>query len=787
MRREPLPFLFGREVRALHAVGVGGMGVGPLAIYLADRGFRVTGEDDAMPKAMRAELERAGVTITASGGVPEAAQLLMISSAIKPGHHALLAAQSRGLPVVRRGEMLAEVTRERKVVAICGSHGKTTTTAMLIAALRAARIPAGYVLGGLWADDGWAPARAGTGDWVVAEIDESDGTIDRFNPALTVVVNLDWDHPDRYRRPEELEQTFQALMRRTTETVLINDTCGLSARLAVGDETAPMPQVLTFGRSGDYSAVPTSAEQIDPAFKGLQLSLGGRFTGGRALVRARGAFNQANATAALAAAAILGAQLGADTLAMLPGVRRRQAILHSSAALTVIEDYAHHPAEVRALLGSLRADRSAAERLVAVFQPHRYSRTAQFKSEFAAALAAADAVYLIDVYPAGEAPVNGGTTADLYAELKRQSPTLPVTYIPGNTAAVLSALHRGGARGDLVAFVGAGDIEYHARHWLADLEEANMDTKAWDDLAQELTGRLGDASRVRRDELLATKTTLRVGGPARIYAEPASVEDLHATLNWARERRVAVHVLGRGSNLLVPDSGVAGLVVSLRHASWETFAALPDGRVCVGAGLRLKNLCGLATKAGLSGFEFLEGIPGNVGGALRMNAGAMGGWVFDVVDEVDIMSLDGEITTLRREEMHVDYRHCAELQTAIALGAILRPAAASEAASIGRQIDVYREKRQKSQPREPSAGCIFKNPANDSAGRLIEACGLKGRRVGDAEVSAVHGNFIINRGKASGDDVIELVRQVRAQVQDKTGIQLEPEVLLYGQNWEDVL
>jgi UDP-N-acetylenolpyruvoylglucosamine reductase len=183
----------------------------------------------------------------------------------------------------------------------------------------------------------------------------------------------------------------------------------------------------------------------------------------------------------------------------------------------------------------------------------------------------------------------------------------------------------------------------------------------------------------------------------------------------------------------------------------------------------------------------LEGIPGNVGGALRMNAGAMGGWMFDVVEEVAVMTLDGEIRTLKKEEMHVDYRHCAELHEAVALGALLKPASQSEAVSIAQRIDAYKEKRLKSQPREPSAGCIFKNPPGDFAGRLIEASGLKGERVGDAEVSAVHANFIVNRGNATAADVIELVRRVRARVEQAQGVKIEPEVLLYGKQWKDVL
>jgi UDP-N-acetylenolpyruvoylglucosamine reductase len=170
-----------------------------------------------------------------------------------------------------------------------------------------------------------------------------------------------------------------------------------------------------------------------------------------------------------------------------------------------------------------------------------------------------------------------------------------------------------------------------------------------------------------------------------------------------------------------------------------------------------------------------------------MNAGAMGGWMFDVVDEVSLMTLAGEVRTLRRADLHVDYRHCAELHDAIALGALLRPAAGGRSDDIRRQIDVYQRKRVESQPREPSAGCIFKNPPGNSAGRLIDTAGLKGERVGDAEVSPIHANFIVNRGHATSADIIALVRKVRARVKQAHGVDLEPEVLLYGADWRDVL
>jgi UDP-N-acetylenolpyruvoylglucosamine reductase len=319
------------------------------------------------------------------------------------------------------------------------------------------------------------------------------------------------------------------------------------------------------------------------------------------------------------------------------------------------------------------------------------------------------------------------------------------------------------------------------------VSEPDLREAPWGDFLAAVRPRLTAATKLTERELLGPKTTMRVGGPARVYAEPASAGELGHLLAEAHRRGLPVLMLGRGSNLVIPDAGVDGLVVSLAHESWQKFEPQADGRIRVGAGLRLKNLCGLATKAGFKGFEFLEGIPGNVGGALRMNAGAMGGWMFDVVEEVHLMNFAGEARTMRKADMHVAYRHCAELHEAVALGAILKAAASAESTDIRRQIDVYQKKRVESQPREPSAGCIFKNPPNNSAGRLIDEAGLKGERVGDAEVSAVHANFIINRGHATSADIIGLVRQIRARVKSAKGVDLEPEVLLYGQEWRDVL
>jgi UDP-N-acetylmuramate--alanine ligase len=776
----PPPAIFGRPVRHLHLLGAGGMGMTPLGLFLAQLGFTLSAEDDAWNPATRALLAQAGVTLVPVNGAPEATELLVYSSAVAPTHPARQRAAARGLPQVRRGELLAEVTRGRKLVAVAGSHGKTTTTAMLVTALARAGFDCGWVLGGLFPENALPPARA-AGEWVVAEVDESDGTIGRFAPEVTLVVNLDWDHANHYPQPADMEHEFAALLARTKQAIFVSDACVRSHQLAVEERArrGPARAIFTFGRTGDFQY-----SIKDESGAAQTLALGGKFALTGATVRALGEFNAANAAAALAVAQHLGAKIDAGSLAAFAGVCRRQTCLYLSERVAVYEDYAHHPTEIRALLASLR---KRGGRLLVVFQPHRYTRTAQFKAEFAAALAGADQLFLLDVYAASEAPVAGGTTADIYAEFKKSGSALPVTYLPGNAAGLLAALRSALRTGDTLAFVGAGDVDHTGRDFVEQLRADELRDQAWQGFIAAVRPGLSAEAKLTEREMLGPKTTMRVGGPARIYSEPATEADLQLLLATAHARTLPVLMLGRGSNLLVPDEGVDSLVINLSHPNWQIFALQPDGRVWAGAGLRLKNLCGLAAKAGLVGFEFLEGIPASLGGALRMNAGAMGGWMFDVVEELHLMTFAGEKRVLPRSAMHVDYRYCGELRDAVALGAFLMPAAAAPSPDIKRQLDVYQRKRLESQPREPSAGCIFKNPPGIPAGRLIDEVGLKGERVGDAEVSTVHANFIVNRGRATSADIVALMRRVRERVKSVRGIDLEPEVLLFGKEWRDLL
>jgi UDP-N-acetylenolpyruvoylglucosamine reductase len=299
------------------------------------------------------------------------------------------------------------------------------------------------------------------------------------------------------------------------------------------------------------------------------------------------------------------------------------------------------------------------------------------------------------------------------------------------------------------------------------------------EIFDELKGLLPQ-SIVTKNEPLARKTTLRVGGSADIYIEPASESELSAAVGLLHRRSIAYRLLGRGSNLLIRDGGVRGAVIRLATPVFSTIEGEDEILRC-GAGAKLKAVSARARERSLAGLEFLEGIPGSVGGALRMNAGAMGSSVFDVITRVRYMDETGEIGECAAAEVPFEYRSSPFFKTRIALGADFRGRPAPRE-TILQTTQAFNEKRWSSQPKDPSAGCIFKNPGTP-AGRLIEELGLKGRRVGGAMVSPVHGNFIVNEGGATASDVLELIAQVKARAKAERGIDLHTEVEIIGEDF----
>jgi UDP-N-acetylmuramate dehydrogenase len=308
-----------------------------------------------------------------------------------------------------------------------------------------------------------------------------------------------------------------------------------------------------------------------------------------------------------------------------------------------------------------------------------------------------------------------------------------------------------------------------AKRWLADL--------------------LGPA--VAFDESMARHTTFKIGGPADALARPQNESQLRRLVQWAGQNKIPYLVLGGGSNLLVRDGGIRGLVICLSAMAAEVQwrPSPPQVIVTAGAGVPTKRLCVLALKQGWEGMNFALGIPGTLGGAILMNAGTAQGSMSDVLSAVTVMTGSGETERISRDRLQLRYRSLQwppHIQKAwgriIVMSAAFRLTLGSRD-RVRRQARGLMKARVGKQPGwQPSAGCFFKNPsARMPAGRLIDETGLKGVRVGRAQISLRHANFIINRGGATAADVIGLVEQIQMKVKDRYGVLLQPEVQIVGE------
>lgn len=434
-----------------HLMGVGGAGMAGLAALLREAGYRVDGCDIAAGRLPR---DFAGRGIPAVGGhdpshLSAGHQCLIRSAAVPADHPEVARARTLGIPVVVRGAALAAFLRGRPCLAVAGTHGKTTTAAMLAQVLeRLGRRP-GHCLGGECPALG-GPARSpGEGGDLVAEADESDGSLRLYAPRLAVVTNVDFDHMEHFRDEAEFRGVFEQFVRQADTVVLGADDPG-AARLR-----ALRPEATTFGFQPERD-VSAGALEIRADSVSFDLRIEGS-RAGRARLPVTGRFNAMNALAAFAAAWKTGAEPAGlpEALSAFQPVARRQQRLAAGREVEVISDYAHHPAEIRALLDALRL--RAARRLVAVFQPHRYSRTRALGDRFPAAFEPADEVVLLPVYAASEAPLPGGSSGDLLRHFRAAG--RPPARAAADFGEALAHLVERLAPGDLAVIIGAGDID----------------------------------------------------------------------------------------------------------------------------------------------------------------------------------------------------------------------------------------------------------------------------------------------------------------------------------------
>lgn len=440
------------KIRHIHFVGIGGIGMSGIAEVLLNLGYRISGSDLRETEVTR-RLQALGCAIHyghRKENVKEA-DVVVVSSAIRPSNPEVEAAEERLIPVIPRAEMLAELMRMKVGIAIAGTHGKTTTTSLIATILGAAGLDPTVVIGGRLNSIG-SNAKLGQGDFLVAEADESDGSFLRLMPTIAVVTNIDPEHLDYYRNIEEIKEAFLQFLHKIPFfglAVLCLDHPHVQALLPKMKK-----RFTTYGMTtqADFQAEEVEYEGLSSTFKVRHQ----RKALGLLKIRMPGLHNVYNALAALATAFELDIpfDIVQDSLREFSGVQRRFQIKGEKGDILIVDDYGHHPVEIMATLKA--AKMGWKRRVVAVFQPHRYTRTQALLKEFLTAFYDADVLILTDIYPAGEERIEG-VEAKLLFEGIREYGHKDVTYLPDKRE-IVEHLLRVVSPGDMVITLGAGDI-----------------------------------------------------------------------------------------------------------------------------------------------------------------------------------------------------------------------------------------------------------------------------------------------------------------------------------------
>jgi UDP-N-acetylmuramate--alanine ligase len=452
------------KLRRLHFVGAGGVGMSGLAeILLLSTPLEISGCDLARSENTE-RLLKLGARI-ATGHDPshvQAADLLVVSSAVSESNPEVAAARERGIPVIRRAEMLAEIMRLKQGVAVAGTHGKTTTTSLTGMILTEAGFDPTIVVGGRVRILG-TNARLGKGDYLVAEADEFDRSFLELVPVVAVITNIEPDHLDTYRDLADIQDAFATFANRVPfygAVVACVDDPGVAAILP-----RIKRRVVTYGESPD-AGLSARGIVLDPAGASFEVREGGTWSLGTVRVTLPGRHNVLNALAAIAVARELSIPFPtiARALSSFTGVVRRFETKGERDGVLVVDDYAHHPTEVSATLASARQVYPQ-RRIVALFQPHLFSRTRDFAGQFGQALTACDLALVLDVYPSREQPI-AGVTGELVASAARDAGCREVFYL-SDRKRVVSEIARLTKPGDVLLTMGAGDVVRFGEEFLS--------------------------------------------------------------------------------------------------------------------------------------------------------------------------------------------------------------------------------------------------------------------------------------------------------------------------------
>jgi len=748
-------------------VGIGGAGMRAIARVLLEMGHQVSGSDQASSVQLDI-LADLGATVHV-GHHPDhiaGADVVTRSTAVPDDNVEVAAALGAGIDVLSRAEILTAITTRRPAILVAGTHGKTTTSSMLAVMLDHAGHDPSFVIGSdvAYFETG---ARWASSEQFVVEADESDGTFLALQGAHAIVTSLDPDHLEFYDNAERLEAAFIAFVRSIagTTAVCIDDP---DTGVLLG-----LDGVVTYGvhdkadlRLSNIS-VERDATHFEVNWRGTPLGL--------VTVGLPGVHNALNAAGALTIALSSGVDQAAAIagLGAFAGVARRFETRGDAGGVRFVDDYAHLPAEVEAAVAT--AIDGPWNRVIAAYQPHRFSRTELLGATFARSFQGVDHLVLTDIYPSGEAPRPGVTGRIVQDAVVEACPDLSVSWQP-TLDDVTSHLAEVVGPGDLCLTLGAGDLTTIPDRLIERVSRSTPDLSWLTELVPELT-----SSTVQLNAPLGSATTYRVGGSVRALVHVGSIDDLLRVTSLAAQHDVPIVVIGKGSNMLVSDRGFQGIAIMLEGA-FDSISQddLGQHQVTLGAAVSLPTAARRLVAENLTGFEWAVGVPGTIGGAIAMNAGGHGSDMAASVVRVEVLDLAlGAMRTMLADELAFRYRGSAITANEVVLSATLQLAQGDSSEGEVMLSEIVRWRREH-QPGGQNAGSVFTNPPNDSAGRLIDSCGLKGHRFGTAEVSTKHANFIQADPDGRADDIFALMGEVAAAVYEQTGVTLTPETRLVG-------
>lgn len=789
-----------KKLKHIHFAGIVGVGMTALALCAQDLGIKVTGSDALEAFATDDILRKRGIVwkVGFSKNNLQPRPDLVITTGAHGGFNnpEVLVAKELGIPVMSHAEALANFAEGKETIAVCGVGGKTTTSAMIATILDRVGMHPSFAIGVGNIPSLGTPGRYDPrGNVFICEADEfavSPGVDNRprfslLNPKVVVVTNIEHDHPDVYPTLLDTLKAFTSFVQKVPQNGLLvanSDSRNVQKILKRADVPTE-----TFGeRNGDWEIGHIHFGNQESSFalthndapEDLKLAVPGRF-------------NIMNAAAAFIVCSwfkVPAEKIREGLIAFL-GTKRRFEKIAEINDILVFDDYAHHPTEIVATVEATR-DWFSGRRIVAVFQPHTYTRTKALFSEFAKSFSGADKIGFMDIYAAAREKIDPDISSKKLTE-EAVKHGVNATYTEGPEETI-NWLLKTSKPGDVVLILGAGDIFLIIKDFVSRLKEKYPAVAGQVDKFEEFKKQFPD---VQENVSLASLTTLKIGGPVRLVLVPKDEETLIHAIKFSREQRIALLVIGSGSDLLVNDSGFSGVVIKNGISGIKVLGK----KITTKGGSLLQELVDTANEYGLAGFEKMAGVPGTVAGAVYGNAGAYGQTINDHLSRVRVSDCEKEFW-ITKEECDFGYRDSMfkKKKNLVILEVEFEAEKGNseELQRVSQETIALRLQKYKEGIKTP--GSFFKNVVAENlspevlskiptdkikygkipAGYLLEEVGAKGMRRGDVQIAPHHGNLFMNVGNATAADFFSLAREFKRKVQEKFGITLEPEVQLVG-------